>query len=349
MCGPNGVAGSRRVCKPNMSRRHMRRVRSGIQVHRPRVAKKSGSVRSRKKSRGCGPKLSCSASSKETGRVQRSQANWQGKEVARKKDARWTLKVRQTFRRSWISKRNACSGSCGKLRSSRTCLRLSETSRRRHGRRSWMKSREKGQSFCRSIRKFRRSDKNCKACGISTGTSSKRLERVRKKCKRSVRSRRKRKADYETRFPVLLERSGDSWKAAAGLDIEIQSFLASEERRGSSASQSNGCCFDPAILEYFLAFGGALAVQQLAFLQAEVSRVYGGQQYRQEPIARERGARAEEREAWEEEWDDERMANGWYEIAAYGSAVDPAEGSDDVGGSFGRRESQHSKKWDARS
>ena len=82
--------------------------------------------------------------------------------------------------------------------------------------------------------------------------------------------------------------------------------------------------------------GGALALQQLAFLQAEVSRVYGGQQYRQEPIAPERGEGAEEREAWEEEWDDERMANGWYENAAYGSALDPAEGSDDVGGSLGR-------------
>ena len=30
------------------------------------------------------------------------------------------------------------------------------------------------------------------------------------------------------------------------------------------------------------------------------------------------------------------MANGWFEIAAYGSAVDLAEGPDDVGGSFGR-------------
>ena len=29
------------------------------------------------------------------------------------------------------------------------------------------------------------------------------------------------------------------------------------------------------------------------------------------------------------------MANGWDENAACGSVVDPAEGSDDVGGSFG--------------
>ena len=111
MCGPGGVAGvvgitSRRVCKPNMSRRCMRRVKSGIQAHRLRVGEKSGSLRSRKKSRGCGPKLSCSASSKEKGRVQRSRANRQGKEVARKKDARWTLKARQTFR-SWMQEKPA--------------------------------------------------------------------------------------------------------------------------------------------------------------------------------------------------------------------------------------------------
>ena len=35
---------------------------------------------------------------------------------------------------------------------------------------------------------------------------------------------------------------------------------------------------------------------------------------------------------------------GWYVSAACGSTVDLAEGSDDVGGSLGRK-SQHSKKW----
>ena len=41
----------------------------------------------------------------------------------------------------------------------------------------------------------------------------------------------------------------------------------------------------------------------------------------------ERGAGAEEKEAWEEEWDeDERMTSGWYENAAYGSVVYLAEG-----------------------
>ena len=64
--------------------------------------------------------------------------------------------------------------------------------------------------------------------------------------------------------------------------------------------------------------------------------LYGGQ-HRPEPTALERGAGAEDEEAWEaweEEWDDERTANGWYESAAFGSAVDPAQGSDDVGEKF---------------
>ena len=77
-------------------------------------------------------------------------------------------------------------------------------------------------------------------------------------------------------------------------------------------------------------------MQQLSWIQGEVSRVYGGQ-HRPEPTAPERGAGEEEKEAWKEDCDeDERMANGWYENAAHGSIVDPAEGSDDVGGSLGR-------------
>ena len=51
--------------------------------------------------------------------------------------------------------------------------------------------------------------------------------------------------------------------------------------------------------------------------------------------ASEYRAGGEEKEAWEEDWDDERMANGWYEGAALGSAVDLAQGSDAVSGGLG--------------
>ena len=48
-----------------------------------------------------------------------------------------------------------------------------------------------------------------------------------------------RKALYETRFRALSEKSGDSRKVAAELEVEIHALQAGEERRGSSASQSN--------------------------------------------------------------------------------------------------------------
>ena len=47
-------------------------------------------------------------------------------------------------------------------------------------------------------------------------------------------------------------------------------------------------------------------MQQLAKIHGEVSR---------EPTAPEQGAGAEEKEAWEDEWDGERTANGRYESA----------------------------------
>ena len=64
-----------------------------------------------------------------------------------------------------------------------------------------------------------------------------------------------RKALYETRFRALSEQSGDSRKAAAELENDIQALQAGEGRRGSRASQSNGCCFDPARWEQVFACG----------------------------------------------------------------------------------------------
>ena len=94
------------------------------------------------------------------------------------------------------------------------------------------------------------------------------------------------------------------------LEVEIQAVQAGEERRGSCASQSNGCCFDPAMVEHFLTMGATQALQQLAFIHGEISRVYGGQ-HLPEPAAPERGGRAEEKEAWEGDRDDEKTPNEW--------------------------------------
>ena len=125
---------------------------------------------------------------------------------------------------------------------------------------------------------------------------------------------------HGTRCRALSERSGVSRKAAAELENEIQNLQVSEERRGSSASQSNGCC-SPCIAAARLYSRRS----QLSFWWSTSTRANCSA-----------GAkRREGREAWEGEWDeDERMANGRYENTAHGSAVDPAEGSDDVGGSL---------------
>ena len=50
------------------------------------------------------------------------------------------------------------------------------------------------------------------------------------------------------------------------MEVEIQALQAGEERRGSSAWQSNGCCFDPAVLEQVFAFGAETFIH---FLQQQ--------------------------------------------------------------------------------
>ena len=76
-----------------------------------------------------------------------------------------------------------------------------------------------------------------------------------------------RKALFETRFRAFSEKSGDCRKAAAEIDNEIQALQAGEERRGSCASQSNGCCFDPAMWEQVFASGAAHAESFIQFMQ----------------------------------------------------------------------------------
>ena len=88
------------------------------------------------------------------------------------------------------------------------------------------------------------------------------------------------------RFQALSEKSGESRRAASEVEEEIRIFRAGEERRGSCASQSNGCGLDPAMVEHFLTMRATQALQQLAFIHGEISRVYGGQ-HRPEPTAPE--------------------------------------------------------------
>ena len=243
--------------------------------------------------------------------------------MAWKKDVRWNMKRRQDFRRSWMSKTKACSGSCGEVRSFANMDPSfqgqaeggmeSGAGGNREKRTELLPEHQKVQKKSQKMQSLRVKQKNhLKTAGECEGE----MQTLNKEWE-------EKKAHYETRFRALSERSGDSRKAAAELENEIQNLQASEERRGSSASQSNGWCFDPAILE-------------LAYIHGEVSRVYGGQHRR----ANCSGARSRSRR---------EGSLGRRMGAAFGSAVDPAEGSDAVGGSLGGGKSQHSREWDTRS
>ena len=136
-----------------------------------------------------------------------------------------------------------------------------------------------------------------------------------------------RKAFYETLFRASSEKSGDSRKAAAELENEIQNLQAGEERRGSSASQSNVSCFDPARWEQV--FGETKAASFIHLMQQEYVR-----QYRTSGFP-EQGAGGDEREDWEGDWDDERAPNEWYQSAALDPAVDSGRCQVANGGSGG--------------
>ena len=58
--------------------------------------------------------------------------------------------------------------------------------------------------------------------------------------------------------------------AEAELDLEIRELQARDEWWGSSASQSNGCCFDATIFQQFFAMGTAQALQQMSAMQREL-------------------------------------------------------------------------------
>ena len=97
------------------------------------------------------------------------------------------------------------------------------------------------------------------------------------------------------------------------MEEEIQILRTGEERRDSCASQSNGCCFDPAVREQVFACGATQTEHFIQPMQPEFYRRFKA------PDALEQRAEGER----EEDWDDEKAA-GWYESATVGSAVQPA-------------------------
>ena len=65
--------------------------------------------------------------------------------------------------------------------------------------------------------------------------------------------------------------------AEAELDEEIRGLQAGDGRRGSNASQSNGCGMDPTFLHSFFTSGADLARQQLMFPKSECGKTHGAQ------------------------------------------------------------------------
>ena len=151
------------------------------------------------------------------------------------------------------SKRKACSGSFGISRSLRAWMRFSGQTE--GGLEEIERKRQKRSQKLQSWRERQRNHlKNARDC--------EEVQMLNKEMEES-------KALYETRFRALSEKSGDCRKAAAELDNEIQALQAGEETKDSSASQSNGCCFDPTIWEQVFAFGETRTASFIQFMQQE--------------------------------------------------------------------------------
>ena len=92
-------------------------------------------------------------------------------------------------------------------------------------------------------------------------------------------------AEREVRLQELVQKSQRIHPAEADPDEEIRVLQAGDERRNSCASQTNGCCSDPAVMDQFITMGAGQARQQKAFIHGEVLRVYGGQHQQQQAPA----------------------------------------------------------------
>ena len=102
-----------RVCKANISRHCVRRTESGTLAQRPRVGGEEWKSQEQEEITRFRAQVELLSKQQGTGKSPEEPGEPGGEEVAWKKDVRWNLKRRQTFRESWMSKRQACSGSCG--------------------------------------------------------------------------------------------------------------------------------------------------------------------------------------------------------------------------------------------
>ena len=78
--------------------------------------------------------------------------------------------------------------------------------------------------------------------------------------------------ERRVRFEALSERSGSCRRTAVDLEDEIEILQAGEERRGICAWQSNGCCFDLAMVHQVFACGAVHTEHFIQAMQEEFNR-----------------------------------------------------------------------------
>ena len=110
------------------------------------------------------------------------------------------------------------------------------------------------------------------------------------------------------------------------LEDEVNILQAGEERGGSCASQSNGCCFDPAMVDQILACGAVHAEHYIQAMQEEFIRRFKA------PAAPEQMAGGAERREWEEWEENAKGVQVWVLLGTRMQMVKLAE------------ESQHARK-----
>ena len=162
---------------------------------------------------------------------------------------------------------------------------------------SWIEELQEIERKRRITRRCRISPRNWRVCRTIGRSTSKTLVTVKKKCESSMK---------------MSGKSGNCRKEADILEEEIQPLQAGEQRRASCASQSNGYCFDPAMvpwqMEQVFACGAAQTQHFIQVMQEEFYRRF-------KAAAAPEQMAGGEKEEWEGDWDKEKAANDWYESA----------------------------------
>ena len=280
------ITTSFRDCKINTNKRCVRRIENGILAHPPPAGKQKGGLRSRKKSRGCEPKLV-------RGRVPRSQVNPRGGVSGLEEGCRMDLEEETEYKKKLDEQKKSLQR---QVREIDKFANMDPVARNQQME-AWKKELEeierKRTELLPEHQKMQKKSQKLQSLRDEQNNHLKTAGECEDEMQKVSKEWEEHRAQYEMRFHVLSEKSVDSRTAAAELENEIQNMQAREERRGSSASQSNGCCFDAAILEKLTAMGAAEAMQQLTYLQQDVTKLWSSTTARANRSGTRSGSRTE--------------------------------------------------------